>query len=467
MTVEGKLWWEAHFDEFLSDFETLIAIPSVSRKAEGNLTAPYGQPCVDVLKAVEAIAKRFGFDFFIDGNRYALLVWEGEKKETIGLFSHMDVVPAGPGWQYPPFELTALDDIYIGRGTGDNKGPALAVLYSLRYLKESGWKPKHTIWHFFGVNEECGMEDIDYFTERNPMPVFSLVPDSSFPVCFGEKGLVELDANRSLASDSLLQEWASGVASNSVPGLAEALVAVDYEKLSARINDPRIKVEPAEGGVKVTAQGKSAHAAFPEGSESAQNILAEALLDSGLFPDSDESFFKGLLSLFGDYYGEGIGVPFSDELSGKLTHVGGYSKLSGRVFQQNINIRYNLKADSDVVLENTKKALAEQGFSIVSCHVNKPMYVERSLPIIDKLTLIANEELGLNLEPYVMGGGTYARHLKNAVGYGPGGIPGDDSAFGTSRGHGHQPDEYISKTKLGAAFKVYVRAVPEVDSFFG
>ena len=64
-----------------------------------------------------------------------------------------------------------------------------------------------------------------------------------------------------------------------------------------------------------------------------------------------------------------------------------------------------------------------------------------------------------------MGGGTYARQLRNAVGFGPG-IPGDSEHFGPDRGRGHQPDEYISKHKLDVAFSVYVSSIPEVDGFF-
>ena len=62
-----------------------------------------------------------------------------------------------------------------------------------------------------------------------------------------------------------------------------------------------------------------------------------------------------------------------------------------------------------------------------------------------------------------MGGGTYARHLENAVGYGPG-IPGEHhDDFGLGHGGGHQPDEYVTIDKLKKAFTVYARAIPEMD----
>ncbi len=459
-------WWKDHFDEFLDDFRTIISIPSVSVEDKDNPDCPYGRPCVDILNAVGDIVKRFGFEYSIDSNQYGLLRWEGRSDRTIGLFSHMDVVPTGPGWTYPPFELTALEDILIGRGTGDNKGPALAVIYALRYLKETGYQPENTIIQFFGVNEECGMEDIKFFAKRNPMPEFSLIPDSSFPVCYGEKGILEIDASHPVGNDSLIISWKSGVASNSVPALAEAELRIDAGKLSSSLKDERITVDDrGSGKCYVTACGIAAHAAFPEGSESAQNILCSALLSSKLFPECDNSLFSDILSLFSDYHGKGIGVPYEDSISGKLTHVGGFSSLENGVFHQNINIRYTITAVYDRMIASITDTLSSHRFSIDRAEGSLPMYVDRSLPIIDKLTQICNKELSMDLKPYVMGGGTYARQLKNAVGFGPG-IPGDSEFFGPERGRGHQPDEYISRHKLDVAFSVYVSAIPEVDGFF-
>ena len=42
---------------------------------------------------------------------------------------HTDVVPAGEGWQTPPFELTRTDDHLIGRGSADMKGFIACVLH--------------------------------------------------------------------------------------------------------------------------------------------------------------------------------------------------------------------------------------------------------------------------------------------------------------------------------------------------
>ena len=459
-------WWEGHFNEFISDLSSLVEVPSVSVPDPGNTEAPFGKPCNEALRVMQSIAARYGFKAENDGNHYLKLLWEGREKGTVGLFCHLDVVPAGPGWSYPEFKLTREEDIFLGRGTSDNKGPALTTLYSLRYLRETGWEPEHTILLFFGVNEECGMADIKYFTGRNPMPLFSLVPDSRFPVCYGEKGIAVLDAEHYLAPDTIIREWKSGVASNSVPCQAEAVVAMPYDAIACLGKRSRFKLADLGNGLtRVTAYGEAAHAMTPEKGISAQNVLAEGLIGTKFLPFSDESFLSSLLTLFGDCHGMGIGVPFEDDLSGRLTHIGGFSSYDGTgPFRQNINIRYNVQAEYDQLISIVEAKLKENGFILTQARGSRPMSISKDHPMVRQLTALVNEEYGTDLGPYVMGGGTYARHLRNAVAYGTR-MPGEEDVFGPARGHAHQPDEYVSREKLEAGFSIYSKAIPLVDAW--
>ena len=461
--LDASSWWESHYGEFLSDLSLLISIPSVSKADLGNGKEPFGKACREVLEAAEEISRRYGFEFINDSGYYGLLVWKGEIEETIGLYAHLDVVPAGTGWAYPPFALTDLGDKLAGRGTGDDKGPALAALYVLRYLKEAGFRPRHTITLFLGVNEECGMEDIDRYARNNPSPAFGLVPDALFPISYGEKGILELNIERQAAPESIILSWVSGTASNAVPGLCEALLRLDRGKLSS-IKDERVEMHETAEGVRLIAHGTAAHAAQPEGGVSAQNIMAEALLSSGALPEGDEALLKSVLSLFSDCNGKGIGVPVEDEVSGKLTHVGGMSRLEDGLFRQNINIRYPVTAEYGTLMAAIKEALSAQGFRLSDAMNSDPMYVDRDLPVVKRLAAIANETLGTELEPFVMGGGTYARHLRNTVSFGCT-IPGEGGAFGPGRGGAHQVDEYVTLRELRSTFLVYAKALPEVEDF--
>ncbi|CAN7251449.1 MULTISPECIES: M20 family metallopeptidase [unclassified Arthrobacter] len=51
---------------------------------------------------------------------------------------HSDVVPAGPGWERPPFEPYVRDGRLFGRGSTDMKGGLAAVVIALKALKDAG-----------------------------------------------------------------------------------------------------------------------------------------------------------------------------------------------------------------------------------------------------------------------------------------------------------------------------------------
>ena len=60
---------------------------------------------------------------------------------TVTVYNHMDVQPASKEtepWETEPFIMTQKGDSYFGRGTTDDKGPALAALYGARAAIEAG-----------------------------------------------------------------------------------------------------------------------------------------------------------------------------------------------------------------------------------------------------------------------------------------------------------------------------------------
>ncbi|MBR1408380.1 MAG: Sapep family Mn(2+)-dependent dipeptidase [Clostridia bacterium] len=459
--MDKTAWLESRWNPFMEDLVTLIRIPSVTHET-GDPACPFGEPCARVLDAIMRIGNRMGFETRNHEGYCATLLWKGETEEEIGIFAHLDVVPEGTGWTGDPYEPILLHDKLIARGSSDDKGPALSALYALLYLKESGYRPRHSIRFFFGVNEEAGMKDIDYYVEHMPMPAFSFTPDASFPVCYGEKGILGVRAKFDLRG-SVLRSFVSGVASNAVPAHAEALLSVPFARVSAALSGlPDIEVAEEAQGCRVIAHGIAAHAAFPEGSRSAQVILCQALLR---LPDLDEKarrFANACCSLFADTYGAGLGVPLEDAVSGKLTHVGGMVLFADGEAEQDINIRYPVTADRDAMKAAITSCLEGCGFTGVTMKDSAPSYVDKDSPAVVRLTQIANRVLGTDLPPFTMGGGTYARHLRNAVGYGPG-LRGTESEFGPSRGKGHQPDEYVTYKKLKDGFAVYAEAIPALD----
>jgi len=107
-----------------------------------------------------------------------------------GIFGHVDVVPAGQGWQQDPWILTKNQEQarYQGRGVLDNKGPILANLYAVYALKCLGYHFRHPIRVVFGTNEETGFGCIQHYLAQEAAPLFGWTPDCKWPVVYGERG---------------------------------------------------------------------------------------------------------------------------------------------------------------------------------------------------------------------------------------------------------------------------------------
>src|SRR5699024_6830421 len=69
---------------------------------------------------------------------------------------HLDVVPEGDGWKYPPYSAKIEDGTMYGRGVLDNKGPIMTTLFALAAIKNAGAKIKRPIRIVFGTDEETG-----------------------------------------------------------------------------------------------------------------------------------------------------------------------------------------------------------------------------------------------------------------------------------------------------------------------
>ena len=59
-------------------------------------------------------------------------------KKTVCVYGHLDVQPAekSDGWDTDPFDLTEVDGKLYGRGSTDDKGPALSWLWMVEAFNE-------------------------------------------------------------------------------------------------------------------------------------------------------------------------------------------------------------------------------------------------------------------------------------------------------------------------------------------
>ena len=456
------LWIEQNSSAFVKDLNRLVAIPSVS--VPGDAAYPFGRHCANVLDEVSALAAGYGFQ--VDNHAYhcgSLLVkGRSPQAKRIGLYGHLDVVPPGDGWYYPPFSCTEKDGFLIGRGVWDNKGPALCSLYALRFLNEHNIRLDHDVLVYFGLSEETGMADIEYFCRTQQVPDFNLVTDTDFPVCYGEKGRIQAEISR--AFEGNLVSFHGGEAVNIIPAKAEALLRDVSMETAVRQLGGREDIQIRQDGplIRVSARGLARHAAFPDGAVSAIHVLAGALAQSGLLQGSGQDAMAALAAMTADFYGNGCGIAFEDRESGKLTSAGSTAHGENGLLTVQFDIRYPVTVCGDLVTDGFARRAESLGFSVTGTEVSPPAYVSLDDPRISRLCEICDYVQGKYYEPYTMGGGTYSRKLPHAVGFGPG-IPDAGNLFGNGHGGCHQPDECVPFSMLKNALKTYILALLELD----
>src|SRR5262252_3083814 len=123
--------------EYEDVLKKIVEIPSVSvephRKPDVRRAAEYA---VSLLESCGAKAKLY------ETKGHPLVHGRfdrGPDYPTVTIYNHLDVQPAeGPDWKTAPFEFVRDGDRYFGRGTTDDKGPAITALFGAKYARENG-----------------------------------------------------------------------------------------------------------------------------------------------------------------------------------------------------------------------------------------------------------------------------------------------------------------------------------------
>jgi succinyl-diaminopimelate desuccinylase len=459
-------WFQSHRVQMVNDIKTLVSIRSVSEY--GNADTPYGQGCKKALDAYLAIARRLGFTVQNFDNHCAA-AYLSEKDKTIAFWNHLDVVPEGEGWDFEPYDPIEKDDFLIGRGADDNKGPVVGLLYTLRCFHDLGIQTRCGLKLFVGCDEEHGMKDVQYYLERHPAADLTMIADCAYPVCYGEKGIMEAEISSLACVSPDILSLSGGIAANVVPGFAEALLRSSPRVLAGLACLPESIITEREGDtVRLSAHGKPCHAAFPQGGVSAIHELLHALLVAQLLDAGDSSMLSYLCAVTGEIYGTELGINMRDDVSGDLTCVGSLISMRERHICLQLNIRYCVTTDSDKLQETMANACAGHGFGFACLRDSKPNYFPREHPLVNALTRVYNDCTGESKEPYVMGGGTYARKFPCALGFGLGGLKCRESAlFRPGHGGAHCPDEALDIGNFIKALQIFSIGVIEADMLMG
>jgi len=116
-----------------------------------------------------------------------------DRKKSLLLTPHLDTVPAGQGWHYPPFSATLRKGRLYGRGATDCKGNCAVALEVLNSLIDDNFKPEHDIVFLATADEETGSSQglIPILKKNIVRPGAALILDADeFNIITAQKGLI-------------------------------------------------------------------------------------------------------------------------------------------------------------------------------------------------------------------------------------------------------------------------------------
>lgn len=453
-----RAWIRAHQDEMTADLAELVAVRSVQGDPQPN--APFGDKPAEALRLMLEKCAAYGF-VTENADNYAGSADLGETP-LLGILAHLDVVPEGEGWLHDPFTLTIDDEagMLIGRGTSDDKGPAVAALYAMRAVKELGIPLQHGVRLILGTNEENGSADLAYYRQQHELPPMVFTPDGDYPVITLEKGMIRLRLTASFDDGkSRVLSLKAGEVVNAVPASAEAVVSgIDIDTfLATRVKDYLGTVissqVDAQGHLHIIVDGRNAHASTPEQGKNALTLLLE-LLSLLPLPGEQGRTIRRLAELYpyGETDGSTPGIAASDDLSGALTLVLSVMEMDAAGMTAWNDIRFPVCTDGKTIVAQMQSVLSPVNAEAVLC--DEPHHTDENSPFVQTLLHVYETVTGQPGACLAIGGGTYVHHIEGGVAFGAT-FPGEDV-------HMHGAEEYIRREHLLLDAEMMALAITEL-----
>ena len=441
---------ESMHDEMIDTLQKWIRVPSV--KGEAAPGAPFGKEVRSMLDMALADCEQMGFKTQnFDGYIAHADLGEGSDEDALAILAHLDVVPEGDGWKYPPYGAVIENGRMYGRGTSDDKGPAVAALYAMKAVKDVGIPLRRKVRLILGCDEESGWEDIAHYNKVATMPRMGFSPDASYPIINIEKGICRLELHGVLSNEGLqVIAFNNGERPNVIPGRASALVAGDaatvaQAEAAAKKLDIPAEVQLTDKGVSITVTGISGHAAYPETARNANGEML--LLRRELGVQGDLRLLADKIGL--DYKGEGLEISVSDGISGYLTCNLGIIRAGEGGVYATLDIRYPVMTNPDMIIKNVSASLP--GMRVEAMEVKEPHHVPAGSELVQNLLDAYHEVTGYERKCLYTGGGTYARSLQEGVAFG--------ASFPQDEDLAHQANEYADIEGLYKNIKIFALAI--------
>lgn len=452
---------DSHKEEMLEDLKTLVRINSVRTGEKPG--KPYGDGPAEVLAAAQKMIAGYGFAAKNYDN-YVVTGDFNDREKQLDILAHLDVVPVTEDWTVTqPFEPVVVDGKIYGRGTADDKGPAIAALYAMRAVRECGIALSKNVRLILGSDEECGSSDLDYYYGIEQEAPMSFTPDADFPVINIEKGRLaksftaEFTEERAAKGGRVLA-FHGGDKVNVVPANAWACVAgISMEEVQAAIaadaSGVKFTAEAKEEGIQITAKGFAGHASTPEVGKNAICALLALLTGLPLDDDAQNNALKAASALFpfGDLCGRALGIEMEDEISGKITMNLGVLDFDGASLKGTFDSRVPICGNDSNVTAVVAEKMRERGLSLEEGAMTPPHHVPAKSEFVQTLLASYEKYSGIKGEPRAIGGGTYVHDLERGVAFG---CMSDDVD-----NHMHGDDEFMLVDVLVMSAKIFADVI--------
>ena len=431
--------------EALETLAQWIKVPSVLDESDDQ--TPFGPHIQEALELALKTCEDLGFTTFIDPEGYYGYAEVGQGEELLAILCHLDVVPAEdlPEWSNDPFDMVEKDGNLYGRGTQDDKGPSVAALYAVKALMDQGIEFDKRVRFIFGTDEETLWRCMARYGEIEEEATYGFAPDSSFPLTYAEKGLLQAYLVGPGSKDLAIT---NDRAFNAVP--AKANYQGNQEDALKQILD-KLGFEYTEEDGQVVVLGKSVHAKDAFDGVNAVARLAIALQE--LFPE------EAVLNLIKDKFNQDalakvIFGEISDEMSGPLTVNLAKLLVNDQESKIGLDIRIPVTADKDDLVAKLSEVAGEYGFTYQEFDYLNSLYVPLDSPLVESLLAVYRDLTGDMTEPISSGGATFARTMPNCVAFGAQTKGADVTE--------HQIDEHMSVDNFNEAMEIYAHAVKKL-----
>ncbi len=221
---------------FVTHLSEMVAIPTVSADP------PYPSVFTKMAEYTQNLFQTSGGTAEIiptHGNPIVVgLFHTGRNRPTITVYNHLDVQPATePAWVSDPFTLRIAKNRYFGRGTTDDKGPALTAFLAASFAAQEGVPVNiRFIWE---MEEEIGSRNFESFVKTKRADLKSdgiVVSDTVWisarqpVISTGLRGLLCVILRLRTGKEDRHSGLTGGAARNAISELCEAVCRLHHPR---------------------------------------------------------------------------------------------------------------------------------------------------------------------------------------------------------------------------------------------